>query len=85
MLSALVRFPLIFISGIFIPLENLPYWGKLVAPISPLTYTTDIVKYSLYDARFYPVFVDILMILAFSITFFSLALKLHKRNLTKGI
>lgn len=85
MLSALVRFPLIFISGIFIPLEHLPYWGKLIAPISPLTYTTDIVKHSLYDAGFYPVFGDILMILVFSIIFFSLALKFHRRNLTRGI
>jgi len=85
MLSALVRFPLIFISGIFVPLENLPYWGKLIAPISPLTYTTDIIRYSLYKVRFYPSYLSMAAILAFSLGFFSLALKVHQRNLAKGI
>ncbi len=85
MLSALVRFPLIFISGIFIPLENLPYWGKLIAPLSPLTYTTDIIRYSLYEVRFYPSYLSMVAMLAFSIGFFSLALKLHQKNLVKGI
>ncbi|MFQ5834700.1 MAG: ABC transporter permease [bacterium] len=85
MLSALVRFPLIFISGIFIPVENLPYWGRLVAPVSPLSYTTDVIRYSLYNAGFYPAFFDLLMLLAFSVGFFCFALQLHKRNLIRGI
>ena len=85
MLSTLVRFPLIFISGIFIPLENLPRWGKLIAYISPLTYTTDIIRYSLYEVRFYPSYLSMAAILAFSLGFFSLALKIHKKNLARGI
>jgi ABC-2 type transport system permease protein len=85
MLSSLVRFPLIFISGIFIPLEKLPYWGKLVAPVSPLTYTADIIRYCLYGTGFYPASLNITAILAFSVGFFSFALKLHQRNLARGI
>ena len=85
MLSTLIRFPLIFISGIFIPLENLPRWGKLLAPISPLTYTTDIIRYSLYGVKFYPAYLNIAAILAFSVGFFILALKLHQKNLTREI
>ncbi|MEA1965625.1 MAG: hypothetical protein U9O41_10975 [Candidatus Aerophobetes bacterium] len=57
----------------------------MVASISPLTYTTDIIKYSLYDVGFYPAFLNILAPFAFSIGFFSFALKLHGRNLAKGI
>ena len=85
MLSSLVRFPLIFISGIFIPLENLPFWGKLAAMISPLTYATDIIRYSLGGSGFYPVFLNIAAILAFSAGFFSFALRFHQKNLEKGI
>jgi len=85
MLSSLVRFPLIFISGIFIPLNNLPNWGKIIATISPLTYTTDLLRFSLYDDGFYPIFLDLLMLVIFSILFFGLALKLHKKNLIKAI
>jgi ABC-2 type transport system permease protein len=85
MLSSLVRFPLIFISGIFIPLENLPFWGRLLAPVSPLTYTVDIIRYSLYGTGFYSASLNILAMLAFSIGFFCFAIKLHQRNLARGI
>lgn len=41
MLSSLVKFPLVFISGIFIPVDQLPPEGTVVASTSPLTYFTD--------------------------------------------
>lgn len=85
MLSALVRFPLIFISGIFIPLSHLPFWGKVIAPVSPLTYTTDIMRYSLYGTGFFPVYVNLLALVGFCGFFLLLSLKLHRRNLARGI
>ncbi|MBE0477507.1 ABC transporter permease [Candidatus Aerophobetes bacterium] len=85
MLSALIRFPLIFISGIFIPLENLPSWGKAVSSVSPLTYSADLIRYSLYGLEFYPVFLNIIALLAFSIAFFTFAVKLHRKNLIKAL
>jgi len=85
MLSSLVRFPLIFISGIFIPLDKLPFWGKVIAFISPLTYTVDAMKYSLYDLKSYPAFINILALLFFSFVFFSIALKMHRKNLIKAL
>ena len=44
MLSSLIKFPLVFISGIFIPLEQMPPWGLALAIVSPLTYFTDLVR-----------------------------------------
>ena len=85
MLSALVRFPLIFISGIFIPLDRLPFWGKVIAFISPLTYTVDAMKYSLYGLKSYPAFINMLALSFFSFVFFSIALKLHRKNLIKAL
>jgi len=85
MLSSLVRFPLIFISGIFIPLDKLPFWGKVIAFISPLTYTVDAMKYSLYDLKSYPAFINMLALLFFSFVFFSIALKMHRKNLIKAL
>ena len=41
MLSSLIKFPLVFISGIFVPLEQLPSWGLALAVCSPLTYFAD--------------------------------------------
>ena len=36
--SNLIRFPLIFISGIFVPLAQMQGWGLAIAYWSPLTY-----------------------------------------------
>jgi ABC-2 type transport system permease protein len=85
MLSSLVRFPLIFISGIFIPLSELPVWGKVIAPVSPLTYAADLMKYSLYGGSFYPTPLNFAGLVIFSLSFFITAIKLHKRSLVKGL
>jgi len=37
MLSNLVRLPLLFLSGIFVPLDQMPVWARWIAPIAPLS------------------------------------------------
>jgi ABC-2 type transport system permease protein len=85
MLSSLVKFPLIFISGIFIPLENMPYWGKIIASFSPLTYFTDLARYSLQGTHYYSISVDFIVIFIFTAVFFYLAVLLHKKTLPQRI
>ncbi|MBS3825841.1 ABC transporter permease, partial [Candidatus Bipolaricaulota bacterium] len=46
MLSTLIKFPLIFVSGIFIPTSKLPGWGEIISQLSPLTYFVDLVRFS---------------------------------------
>jgi ABC-2 type transport system permease protein len=85
MISTLVKFPLIFISGIFIPLEQMPEWGRLVALFSPLTYLADLIRYSIQGANYYPIFLDISIILSFTILFLVLTIVIDKRNLHKRL
>jgi len=85
MLSNLVRLPLIFISGVFIPIERMPGWGKTVALISPLTYASDLARHSLLDEGYYPISLDVAIILAFGITFIAVGIALHRRNIPKRI
>jgi len=85
MISTLIRFPLVFISGIFIPLNKMPFWGKVIASISPLTYFTDLTRYSLHGQNFYPITLDLIAIIIFMIIFFILAVELHKRTIYKRI
>jgi ABC-2 type transport system permease protein len=73
----------IFISGIFIPVEQMPGWGVAVASLSPLTYFTDLARYSLQGAAYYPLAVDFAALLGFSAFFLLLAVKLHERALPK--
>ncbi|OFV67907.1 MAG: ABC transporter [Candidatus Syntrophoarchaeum caldarius] len=83
MLSNLVKFPLIFISGIFIPVSELPDWGVAVASLSPLTYFTDIARFSIEGYAFYPLYLDFLLLIASAVLFLVLAVKLHERTLVR--
>jgi len=85
MISSLVKFPLVFISGIFIPIESMPFWGKVVASFSPLTYFTDLTRYSLGNGSYYPIILDLMVIVVFTIIFFALAVKIHKRTMPMRI
>ena len=83
MLSSLIKFPLIFISGIFIPLEQMPPWGLALAVFSPLTYFTDIVRYAFTDTHYFPVPVDLTALAVFTVVFTVGTMYLHKRTMPK--
>ena len=85
MLSILVRLPVVFISGIFIPLEQLPSGGRIVGLFSPLTYTTDLLRYSLQGFGYYPIGLDLSMIALFIVLFLFFGMRFHKKNLSKRI
>ncbi len=84
-LSMMVKFPLVFISGIFIPVQELPSWGQALASLSPLTYITDLCRYSFQGVGYYPVMVDIGALLGFLVVFMAIAIKLHTRSLPKRL
>ncbi|MFP4005594.1 MAG: ABC transporter permease [Candidatus Hadarchaeia archaeon] len=83
MLSSLVKFPIIFISGIFIPTNQLPNWGQAIAHLSPLTYLTDLVRWTFgSDGSFWPSPLQNMIILGlFIIIFASLAIISHRKTL----
>lgn len=85
MLSNLVRLPIMFISGIFIPIEELPVAGKIIANFSPLTYTVDLLRYVFQGVSYYSVTRNVLMLILFLIIFLVSGMKLHKRNLAKRL
>ncbi|MBS7621335.1 ABC transporter permease, partial [Candidatus Bathyarchaeota archaeon] len=85
MLSSLVKFPLVFISGVFIPVEQLPQWGVAIASISPLTYFTDLTRQLFLNKGFYPLAADFLAVTAFAVAFMFAAVKLHGKTLAKRL
>jgi ABC-2 type transport system permease protein len=40
----LIIFPLIFLSGVFFPVNNVPTWLEVVSKLNPLTYAVDAVR-----------------------------------------
>jgi len=85
MLSSLVRLPLIFISGIFIPLGQLTGWLFILTSLSPLTYLVDLFHAALNGDAVYPPWVNMLVLAVVSILFVLAAKIIQRRNLVKGI
>jgi len=85
MLSAMVKFPVVFISGIFIPLAQLPEWGRIISYLSPLTYFTDITRHCIQGQGYFSLRIDFMVLLAFTILFLVSAMKLHERTMPKRI
>lgn len=85
MITNLVKFPLVFISGIFIPIEQVPFWGRMISLFSPLTYLTDLTRYSIQGASYYPVQLDFAAIVLFTMSFMVLSMVIHIRNMPKRL
>ncbi len=85
MLSSLVRLPIIFVSGIFIPLGQLSGWLFILTSLSPLTYLVDLYHAALNGNAVYPPWIDILVLMGVIIVFIWCAKVIQKRNLARGI
>ncbi|MBU7043498.1 MAG: ABC transporter permease [Theionarchaea archaeon] len=82
MLSTLIKFPLMFISGVFI---SLPEMGSAVkiSYISPLTYYVDAVRWSVQGTGYFSPLVDFIILMGFSILFVGVGIFFHQKNLDK--
>ncbi|NLX49208.1 MAG: ABC transporter permease [Methanospirillum sp.] len=83
MLSSLIKFPLVFISGIFVPLEQLPSWGLALAACSPLTYFADLIRYAFTDASYFPVGIGLAALALFTLAFTAVTMALHRRTMPR--
>ena len=83
MLSSLVKFSLLFISGIFVPLSKLPPYARGISYISPLTYFVDILRQSTGSEGYFYIWLDFLMLIFFTSIFFLGGMKIHQRVLEK--
>ncbi|BAI61940.1 ABC transporter permease protein [Methanocella paludicola SANAE] len=85
MLASMIKFPLVFISGVFLPIGQMPEWGRLVSYFSPLTYYTDLVRYSIDGVSYFPILVDFTAIAVFTVVFMFAAIKIHEKVLTRRL
>ena len=85
MLSTLIKFPLMFISGIFVPLSQLPAVAKGISLISPLTYFTDLTRYAMGGTSYHSALMNLLVIIAFTVVFWTVAVSLHNRTLPRRV
>jgi ABC-2 type transport system permease protein len=84
MVSNLIRLPLIFVSGIFIPLAQLGSW-RWTNEISPLTYLVDLFNGAITNTGVYPPLMDIVVLGIVIVVFVAAAKLIQQYNLSKGI
>jgi len=80
-LSLTIKFPLVFLSGLFIPISSAPY-----SIVSPLTYFIDIINFGFFGKSAFGPFgllFDFGILLLFGTVFIMLAFKLHEMVLQK--
>jgi ABC-2 type transport system permease protein len=84
-ISNLVRLPLIFVSGVFLPISQMPAWGQWLSRLSPLTYTTELVRHATGDTTHIPAWACVLALVAFTLGFWWISLALHSRNMSRRL
>jgi ABC-2 type transport system permease protein len=82
--STLVRWPLMFISGIFIPLEEMASWSRALAYISPLTYAQDLMNHAVLGEGYLNPWLDLAILPMLLILFLIPAARLHHRSRVLG-
>jgi ABC-2 type transport system permease protein len=82
--STLVRWPLMFISGIFIPLEEMASWARALAYLSPLTYAQDLMNHAVLGRGFLSPWFDLALLPLLLVVFLIPAARLHHRSRVLG-
>jgi ABC-2 type transport system permease protein len=78
--QGLVVFPLMFVSGIFFPVDKLPQWLSWLAYANPVTYAVDLFRYSLTGRHVIPVWIGIVLLCVLSVVVFTLSTYLFDRR-----
>jgi ABC-2 type transport system permease protein len=85
LLSNLVRLPLLFVSGVFVPIAEMPVWAQWIAPVSPLSYAADMIRASFGQPAYFPLWLSPLMLILFTTLLFGAASHFHRRWRAKGL
>jgi len=82
--SVLLRWPLLFISGVFIPLEEMSAWARGLSYLSPLTYTQDLMNHAVLGDGAQSLVLDLIVLPLCLVLFLFPALRLHDRSRRLG-
>ena len=81
MVLNVVRLPLMFMSGIFIAIPTLPYYGRVIAWFSPVSYCADLINAGLGFRDYFGMLTNILMLIAFTaVMFYASVLRMRAWN-----
>jgi ABC-2 type transport system permease protein len=82
--STLLRWGLLFISGVFVPLAEMGALSRTVAYLSPLTYAQDLMNHGMLAAGVINVWIDMGTLLLTAVAFLIVAIWMHRRSRVLG-
>jgi len=80
-LANFIRFPMMFLGGVFVPVEALPRGLQIVARALPLTYAVEALRAALAGGSFGRAAMDLAVLAAFAAVLFVLAVRVLARRL----
>jgi len=80
-LANFIRFPMMFLSGVFVPLASMPAWLQVIARLLPLTYSVEALRVALSGGSWAIAAIDLGALAAFSLIFFILAVTTLARHI----
>jgi ABC-2 type transport system permease protein len=78
-----VRIPLLFISGVFISVSELPPWGQILSALSPLTHSIELVRGGLGGENFFGPLTNVVILLFYLVVFLFVGIRFHIINQKK--
>ena len=81
LLSSSIKLPLVYISGVFIPLDSIPGWALPLSLISPLTYPMEYLRYLYTGVWYVPPNLSLLATFFITILFTLISIKLHELSI----
>jgi ABC-2 type transport system permease protein len=72
-LANFVRFPMMFLGGVFVPVDLLPPWLQVIARCLPLTYSVEAIRNALEGGSWITAGIDMVMLLFFTAVLFGLS------------
>jgi ABC-2 type transport system permease protein len=75
-----VRIPLLFVSGVYISVKDLPSWGQAVSALSPLTHTIELVRLGLGGENFFGLILNMTVLGLYTTAFLLVGIRFHIIN-----
>jgi len=79
-----LMFPMMFLGGVFYPIQQMPWFMQDISKVIPMTYAADAMrKIMLLNAGVSDVMTQVLILVAFGIVTMAIAVPLFRKSMTK--
>jgi len=84
MLMMTLMFPMMFLSGVFFPIQQMPWYMQDISRVLPLTYASDALrKVMVLGASIPQISTDLIVLIVFGIVMIAIALPVFRRMMTR--